>query len=294
MRGRFLARRPWLLLGALWALGGCGAGMFLHVTRVDLGDRLKLYLGGGGNSAVWLQGREALVVDVKMADFARRLKRAVETDLGRRVRRVVLTHVHGDHSGGLGVFPDVGAVLVHPRTRERLQAADRDGKLRAVPFVDVENEVRLVLGGREVRVLHFGPAHTDGDLVVYFPEEKVLVAGDLLLDGYEPYADTANGGDLLGFRRALDSLMKLDFEKAVPGHGEVVDRARAGRSRDYLAALEAAVRAQVAKGKTEDQAVAEVTLPEFPLKPLPLASSREKNVRAMYRSLEEAVRKAAP
>lgn len=286
------------MAAALLVVGaGCGVRMFLTIEKVALTERVRLFLGGGGNTAVYLHGREALVVDPKMGDFARRLRRDVQDGLGRKVRRIVLTHVHDDHSKGVAAFPDVGAVLVHPNTRARLVAADLAGAgtERWVPYADVGGEVKLFLGGEEVRVKYLGVAHTDGDLVVLFVKERVLVAGDLVLNGYEPYGDTANGGDLLSFRKALDELMKLDFDQVVPGHGEVMDRAGAQAYRDYLAAAEGAVREQVAQGASEDQAVRAVRLPQFPeLSPLPMASSREKTLRAMYRGVAEAAKKAAP
>jgi len=297
MRRRFLTR-PALLAAAVVLVGtggGCAVRMFLNIEKVALTERLQLFLGGGGNTAVYLHGREALVVDPKMGDFARRLARGVEDELSRKVRRIVLTHAHSDHARGVGAFPDVGAVLVHPRTHARLVAADRSGDLRWVPYVDVDGEVRLFLGGSEVLVKYLGVAHTDGDLVVLFPDERVLVAGDLVLNGYEPYADVSNGGDMLAFRRALDELMKLDFDQVVPGHGEVMDRAATQAYRDYLAAAEEAVRAQVAQGSSEEATVRAVSLPGFPvLSPLPMASSREKTVRSMYRGVVEAAKKAAP
>jgi glyoxylase-like metal-dependent hydrolase (beta-lactamase superfamily II) len=269
--------------------------MFLTIEKVALTERVRLFLGGGGNTAVYLHGREALVVDPKMGDFARRLRRGVEDDLGRKVRRIVLTHVHDDHTKGVAAFPDVGAVLVHPNTRARLVAADVAKAQAWVPYADVDGEVKLFLGGDEVLVKYLGVAHTDGDLVVLFVKERVLVAGDLVLNGYEPYGDAANGGDMLSFRKALDELMKLDFDQVVPGHGEVMDRAGAQNYRDYLAAAEGAVREQVAKGASEDEAVAAVRLPQFPtLAPLPMASSREKTLRAMYRGVVEAAKRAGP
>ncbi|MHB8879187.1 MAG: MBL fold metallo-hydrolase [Myxococcaceae bacterium] len=295
MRRSFLTRSAGLLAALALVAAGCGARMFLNIRQVSLGERLRLFLGGGGNSAVYLHGPEALVVDAKMGDFARRLRSGVEKDLQRSVRRIVLTHLHGDHTQGLKAFPGVGAVLVHPRTRARLLEADGAGALRGVPFAEVGSQVELLLGGEEVRVLHLGVAHTDGDLVVLFPREKVLVAGDLVLEGYEPFADEENGGDIRGFKRALDELMKLEFDQVVPGHGGVMDRAGAQRYRDYLAALEEAVGEQLAEGASEDGAVQAVKLPQFPLEPLPLGkSTREKNVRGMYRALKEAGKRAGP
>ena len=274
-----------VVLGLCALLGGCGTRWFLHVTPRTFDTRLKLFLGGGGNASVLLDGREdALLVDTKFGDFSKRLRREVEVELARKVRRIVLTHAHFDHAGGLRLFPDVGVVLVHPNARRRLEAEG----VRA-PFVEVEGEVRILVDGEEVRVLSMGGGHTDGDLVALIARRKLLVAGDLINNGFEPYCDPEYGGDIFELARTLPRLMTLDFEQVVPGHGEVMPREKAQQLSDYLQALESQVRAARAAGMTEDQVVAKVTLPEYPLDPfLGVITSRQGSVRAMFKSLARA------
>jgi glyoxylase-like metal-dependent hydrolase (beta-lactamase superfamily II) len=274
-----------VVLGLCALLAGCGTSWFLHVSPRSFDARLKLLLGGGGNSTVLLHGREdALLVDTKFADFSRHLRREVEQDLGRKVRRIVLTHAHFDHAGGVDLFPKVGAVLVHPNARKRLEA---DG-IR-VPYIEVEREVRILLDGEEVRVLNAGSGHTDGDLVALLPGRKLLIAGDLINNGFEPYCDPKYGGDILVLSRTLPQLMKLPFEQVVPGHGEVMPREKAQFLSDYLEALEREVRAAREVGMNEDQTAKTVTLKQFPLAPfLGVITSREGSVRAMFQAQERA------
>ncbi len=79
--------------------------------------------------------------------------------------------------------------------------------------------------------------------------------------------------------------MALEFDAVVPGHGEVMPRARVQRLSDYLTALETEVRTAKLTGKSEDQAAAEITLPDYPLRAVLFISSRETSVRAMYRAV---------
>ncbi len=271
-----------LVMGLCALLTGCGTGLFLHISPRSFDERLKLLLGGGSNVTVLLHGRgEALVVDTKFGNFSRRLRNDVELELGRKVRRIVLTHAHFDHAGGVKLFPEVAVVMVHPNARKRLEA---EGVHAA--FVEVEREIRLVLDGDEVRVLSIGSGHTDGDLVALLPGRKLLIAGDLVNDGFEPYCDTKFGGDILALSRTLPELMTLDFEQAVPGHGEVMTRAKVQLLADYVVALRTQVAQARAEGLSEDDVVRKVTLSEYTLKSfLAGTASREGNVRAMFRAL---------
>jgi glyoxylase-like metal-dependent hydrolase (beta-lactamase superfamily II) len=276
-------RTRWLFLAvwALAALSGCGLRMFFQMKEQVLDEHLRLFLGGWGNSTALLHGGEAFLVDVKTGDEAMRLREVLEVQLAREVRRIMITHAHFDHAGALDLYPSAGAVLVHPNTRARLE---RDG-VRAA-FTEVNDLVQLSLGGEVVQVRYLGKGHTDGDLVAFFPKRKLLVAGDLFFDGFEPFADETYGGDLLSLRLALEHALTLDFDDVVSGHGAVKKKADVKLTVEYLNAMEEAVRASVAAGRGEDETVKQVTLPAYPRLPrLPTRFDREQNVRAMYRLL---------
>jgi glyoxylase-like metal-dependent hydrolase (beta-lactamase superfamily II) len=82
------------------------------------------------------------------------------------------------------------------------------------------------LGKVEVRVYHFGRAHTGGDSVVYFPDLKVVATSDAVTNGAPgPLADYAGGGSWLEWTGVLDSMLKLDFDTAIPGAGNNLTRA---------------------------------------------------------------------
>lgn len=315
-----------MALSVLVGAAGCGVNQFVHVDERALSDEVRVLLGGGGNTLVLLHGGEALVVDPKFLGYARGLQREIEGRWGKRVRRIVLTHFHADHANGAALFRSAGAVLAHPATRARLVASARGQcasrartgpeergpepsdpapfaqvkgsgavPLCALPFVDVAAPMRLVLRGTEVQVIPL-TGHTDGDVAVYLPQQQILAAGDLVLNGWLPHIDPAAGGNALEMLAALEALLALPFRTVVPGHGAVGGREVVEVARNYLAAVERDVRSVTARGaKTEEEVVAQVPLREeyAHLRPIP-GDSHALNVRLMFRAMTEAGKKAAP
>jgi glyoxylase-like metal-dependent hydrolase (beta-lactamase superfamily II) len=100
--------------------------------------------------------------------------------------------------------------------------------------VTFEKTFERTVGGKKAVAYYWGPAHTNSDAVVYFPDLRVVVAGDILHNDGEPSVDALEGkGSLLGLVARLDDLLALDFTLAVPGHGDnVMTRAEVMLYRD--------------------------------------------------------------
>lgn len=94
-----------------------------------------------------------------------------------------------------------------------------------VPDMTVEQGLTLHRGQRQIQILYLGRGHTRGDLVVYLPREKTVIAGDLLT---HPTLHVGGSSRPVEWLASLRALERLDFEVILPGHGEVV------RDRRYL------------------------------------------------------------
>lgn len=115
------------------------------------------------------------------------------------------------------------------------------------PTRTVEDEWTLSLGSRRVRILHFGPAHTRGDVVVHLPDDGIVAVGDLLEEGII-WID--EGSDPAGWARALDGVDELGADVLVPAHGGILrDDAPLETTRGILSALARAARAAAEAGK---------------------------------------------
>src|SRR4051794_9438125 len=181
------------------------------------------------------------------------------------VRTLLNTHSHPDHTTGNGLLP-AATIVAHEAARTEMIALgqghpagiwedfDAGNAPFAPPFLTFRDEVTLWVGDRRCEVRSVGgPAHTNGDVVVWVPEASVLYAGDLLFNGGTPFL---MGGSVTGAVRVLEDVVRpLGARTIVPGHGpvcgpevidEVLDYLRfvldvAGRAREAaLSALDAA------------------------------------------------------
>jgi cyclase len=217
---------------------------------VEVADGVIVVLNGVGemgvaNAACVIDGDEAMVVDTmtfpEMAEGMVReiARRGAHTDL------VLNTHFHIDHVGGNKAF--AGARIVsHPASVKFIQKLglpvkiyDRlmprfrgrfDSLELVIPDPDID-QLRLPRGG-ELQI--FVPAHTLADLAVWFPESRVLLAGDISFIGVTPLAAY---GLLSGWIEAIDTLLELNPEIVVPGHGPIGGCQELRMQRDYLAAI---------------------------------------------------------
>jgi cyclase len=130
----------------------------------------------------------------------------------------------------------------------------------AWPRLIVQTSLRLRWNGDVIDIIHVGPAHTDGDVVVFFRTQNVLATGDLFVghDYRPPYFDDLNGGSMEGMVAAADTLLGLGDASTiiVPGHGEVADRSSLVEYHDRLVAIRDRIRDAIRRGLREDEVVA--------------------------------------
>ena len=119
----------------------------------------------------------------------------------------------------------------------------------ALPTIAFEKTMTLYRRDREIHLLHLGRAHTEGDVFVYLPKEKVVITGDALI-GWTPYMGDGYPEDWAG---TLDNLARLDFTHIIMGHGAVAGRDWLQTFRGYVADMVDAVRQEVAAGATLDE-----------------------------------------
>lgn len=204
-----------------------------------------------------------LLVDTTSTEARNRaLLEAVEKISPQAPRAVVNTHHHGDHTFGNWLVPQQTPIIGHVDCREDVLAAGLiASQVLAGPDYG-HQEIRppdvtfpgpgmtLHVGDRRVELIHLGPAHTRGDVVVWLPDERVLFAGDIAFAGGQPFLVE---GSVAGYRPALSRIRELRPEVLVPGHGPVRRGDEVGRLLDdldeYTAFVDAVAREAHAAGR---------------------------------------------
>ncbi|HEX2908913.1 MAG TPA: MBL fold metallo-hydrolase [Phototrophicaceae bacterium] len=125
------------------------------------------------------------------------------------------------------------------------------------PTQTFSGTLTLTIGGREVQLIEVGPAHTQGDLMVYVPDAKTLFSADIVFIGSTP---VMWAGPVENWIAALDRILALDVDTIVPGHGPITDKAGVQQVKDYWTFVQAAVRQQYEAGRSPEQAAQEIAL----------------------------------
>lgn len=148
-------------------------------------------------------------------------------------------------------------------------------------------ELQLSVGGREVRLIEVGPAHTGGDLMVHVPDARTLFTGDVIFSGSTPITWT---GQVDHWLEALDRILAMDVDTIVPGHGPVTDKGGVRQVKAYWEYVRAQVRQRrEARLSARDAAYAIALSEDFSGRPFAAWNSPERlmtNVHMIYRHLD--------
>lgn len=232
----------------------------LRLEHEVLHPGVHVFSGFANGNVLVMEGRDGLfLVDAQSAKRVAELDSAIRTVSRLPVRWIANTHYHGDHTEGNALFRGRGAeVWAHPQVRAQAAKDTTIAALQwhrtplareAMPTRDVATALDTTFGGQRVILRHYGPAHTDGDLLVWLPAHNVLHIGDLFEVGAPPFVDWWAGGSLDGVIRVIDEVLPAltDATRIVPGHGAVSRKADLVRYREMLATVQQRVREGIAR-----------------------------------------------
>jgi glyoxylase-like metal-dependent hydrolase (beta-lactamase superfamily II) len=242
--------------------------LYNRVTVLDheaVTDSVSVIYGAGGNVAVLRTQSGAVVVDTMTFPIqGRRILVLAEKLGGGPTQAVINTHYHADHTHGNPAWPAGTRIVATERTRaylERFDSAFWEGLAAgSVPndlFTDTHD---LRIGDKTIRSFYLGRGHTGGDLVVLFIEDRVLHTGDLFFNRRYPNIDLEAGGSVQQWGETLERVLALDFDRVIPGHGPVTDRAGLLEFQRFIAELAEFARESVAAEMSLEETLAAANL----------------------------------
>jgi cyclase len=189
---------------------------------------LYMITGAGANTMVRVTTEGLIVADTKNPtpngappdQIFNDMMTQIKTISPLPVKFVINTQHHPDHVGNNQKFIEGGATVLALEALKTFMAADpRTLNIPGRPTQTFGNDFTLKLGGAQVDLHFYGRGHTGDDTMVYFPAEKVVMVGDDMTDT-NPVIDWAQGGSWVEWSKALDGVLKLDFDTAIQGRGE--------------------------------------------------------------------------
>jgi glyoxylase-like metal-dependent hydrolase (beta-lactamase superfamily II) len=238
------------------------------ISVTKLRGNVSVLEGSGGNIAV-LTGRDGkLLVDAGIPGTRARITEALTSLSNDPVKRLINTHWHFDHTDGNEWLHSIGAeISAHENTKKHLATTTRvedwnftfpPAPAGALPTKILAADETLHLNGATMALKYYGPAHTDSDISVEFPDADIIHVADTFWNGYYPFIDYSTGGSIDGMIRAAEANVARASDKTIviPGHGPIGNRSQLIEFRDMLLAIREKVAALKKHGKSRDEVVA--------------------------------------
>ena len=250
-------------------------------------------------NCVWVIFKDyVLAVDANYPWGAEEIIQEIRKTTTKPIRYVFNTHYHHDHTFGNAVFVDSGATVISTReTAEEMRTlgqrewdqgwGGRSMKEYRREFPTLTFQQRMVFddGTHRLELIKIGQAHTLGDGVAYLPKEKILVTGDLCVNGNPWGNNVADPNvDYDKWLTVLDTLASWNVTTVIPGHGMPGTIQTLKNQRIFLADMLGQVRRGIKAGRSKDDLVKEIDLSSHPVYGQNKVSIA-RSIRAMYDKL---------
>ncbi|HXO20738.1 MAG TPA: MBL fold metallo-hydrolase [Thermoanaerobaculia bacterium] len=224
---------PWLLfLGATQALAQQQDFSQVEVKSEPVAGKVYMLTGGGGNIGVSVGDDGVLIVDDQFAPLADKIRAALKGLGDGKLKFILNTHFHGDHTGGNEIFGAEAPIIAQTNVRKRLASPQSvlgnpipAAPAQALPVITFDQTLSIHFNGEEIKAIHLPHGHTDGDSVLWFTGSNVVHMGDDFFNGMFPFVDLGNGGSVQGMADGVAKVLAMvpAGTKVIPGHGALSD-----------------------------------------------------------------------
>jgi cyclase len=242
------------------------------ITTEKIADNVYIVKGGMANTGFIVGEKEVAAIDAEMtADQAKKMVEEIKKTTPKPLTKLILTHSDGDHVNGVVGFPQGLEIIASSGAKKEMAEASEapnSPSLKAyLPTRTFDEKMAIELAPERVQLLHFGPAHTSGDIVVVLPARKLAFVGDLVFIGSDPLIHRQKGGTSIGLVKTLKALLALDVDRFVPGHGNVVSKSDIETELKTVQEKQDKVGALVREGKSLDEVKQALGIASEPAKP---------------------------
>ena len=236
----------------------------VEIKAQKVSGNVYMLEGAGGNIGVSVGDDGILIVDDQYAPIADKIRAALKGIADKKLRFILNTHWHGDHTGGNVVFGPEAPIIAHDNVRKRMSTEQKSEIFKrttpaapkeALPVVTFNQNLTVHFNGEEIRAIHYPHGHTDGDSVIFFTSSNVVHLGDNFFAGRFPFVDLDSGGNVEGLTKNIGEIIEKipAGAKLIPGHGPLSTIEDLKTYHNMLLKTSDVVRQKIAAGKTLDQ-----------------------------------------
>jgi glyoxylase-like metal-dependent hydrolase (beta-lactamase superfamily II) len=239
----------------------------VEIKVVPAAGNIYMLQGAGGNIGVSAGSDGILIVDDQYAPLAERIRAALKgINSGGKLKFVLNTHWHGDHTGGNATFGPEAPIIAQENVRKRMSTDQKvlgnavpASPAEALPVITFQDSVSVHFNGEEIRVIHYPNGHTDGDSVIFFTRSNVVHMGDDFFASRFPFVDLGSGGSVQGMIAGVEKVLAQvpADAKVIPGHGPLSTVADLKSYHHMLVETSSIIRKRIQARRTLEQIQAE-------------------------------------
>jgi len=224
----------------------------VEIKAIPVSKNIYMLEGSGGNIGVSVGADGNLIVDDQFAPLAEKIDAAVQKLNPGKLKFVLNTHHHGDHTGGNATFGAKDATIIAQSNVRKRLSAEANSKKEALPVITFDQSASVHFNGEEIKLVHQGPGHTDGDSIIFFTGANVVHMGDQFFNGAFPFIDLNSGGSVDGYIKTVSTVLeKVPADaKIIPGHGKLATVEDLKNFRAMLVETSGVVKEGIAAGKS--------------------------------------------
>ena len=244
-----------------WDLAGA------QITSEKVADGLYVLFGVGGNIGVSIGSDGVLIVDDQFPQVMEKIEAAIGEIGGDGVDYAINTHWHFDHAEGNNALGPSGTTIVaHSNARADMAKGglvnlviakyqQQPYPKAALPVLTFDDRMQIYFNDNQIDLMHFSPAHTNGDTAVWFRNQNAVHLGDVFNNSGYPFVDVDSGGGIDGMINFCEQTLAAVGPDGIiiPGHGPVTDTAALSRYVYMLKTVRARIAEMIDDGKTLQQ-----------------------------------------